>query len=89
MGYLVTRARILAKRDPIHAARARRPANGALSTYQWRSVACALIIHVITIGRAHLVRHGVFMAYPSVRFGRAGNRLHLARAAARSMHDRA
>lgn len=28
-------------------------ANGALSTYQWRAAACALIIHVITIERTH------------------------------------
>lgn len=39
-------------------------ANGALSTYQWRVAACALIIHVITIKRTHPGRapwriHGV------------------------------
>lgn len=39
-------------------------ANGALSTYQWRAAACALIIHVITIERTHPGRsHGVFMAF--------------------------
>lgn len=28
-------------------------ANGALSTYQWRAAACALIIHMITIEQTH------------------------------------
>lgn len=46
-----------------------RAANGALSTYQWRAAACALIIHVITIERTHPGRapwriHGVFAVRP-------------------------
>ena len=49
-------------------------ANGALSTYQCRAAAYALIIHVITIERTH---PGRAMAYswrsPSVP---DGNRLH-------------